>query len=73
MHVGTIYKLYPESEHGKILTSAGEEAHFHKACLWNTPFNDLHEGDHVEFEMEPSHKGFRAFHIRREKVETRML
>ncbi len=66
MHLGTISKLYHENEYGKIMTSGGQEVHFHKACLWNTLFEDLSEGDHVEFEMEPAHKGFRAFHIRRE-------
>ena len=73
MHVGTISKLFRESEYGKIMTSTGVEVHFHKACLWNTRFADLSEGDHVEFEMEPAHKGYRAFHIRRETAETRLV
>lgn len=72
MHIGTISKLFQEGEYGKILTSSGQEVHFHKACLWNTRFRDLSEGDHVEFEMEPAHKGYRAFHIRREKTNNRL-
>lgn len=67
MHVGTISKLFPDDQYGKIKTSAGVEVHFHRGCLWNTRFADLMEGQRVEFEIEPAHKGYRAFHIRQEE------
>ena len=64
MHVGTITKLFHDKEHGLITASGGDEAHFHKHCLWDTRFNELTEEQQVEFEMQPSTKGFLAFHIR---------
>lgn len=64
MQTGTIFKLFHDGEYGKIRTNSGEEAHFHKECLWDTRFLDLAEGQKVEFEIQPSHKGRLAFHIR---------
>ena len=64
MQVGTISKLVPNGEYGNIRTDGGSNAHFHKACLWDTPFIELKEGQEVEFEIQPSYKGFLAFHIR---------
>ena len=64
MKEGTISKLFQLGEYGKIRTKDGEEAHFHKGCLWDTQFGTLAEGQDVEFEMQPSHKGFLAFQIR---------
>lgn len=72
MHEGTISKLYHDDEYGKIMTTDGLEVHFHKACLWNIRFVDLSEGQHVEFEMEPAHKGYRAFHIRYQNSKSRI-
>jgi len=64
MHVGTITKLFHDKEHGLIRDKNGEEAHFHKHCLWNIQFKELLEKQAVEFEIQPSTKGFLAFHIR---------
>ena len=64
MHVGNISKLFHETEHGSIRTKEGEEAHFHKHCLWATQFGELKEGQEVEFEIQPSRKGQLAFQIR---------
>jgi len=64
MQVGKISKLFRDKEYGKIRVKSGEEAHFHKGCLWNIRFMDLVEGQDIEFEMEPSNKGQLAFHIR---------
>ena len=64
MLAGTISKLYQDGEFGKIITKNGEEAHFHKGCLWNVRFDVLTEGQGVEFEMQASHKGYLAFHVR---------
>jgi cold shock CspA family protein len=64
MQTGNIAKLFPNKEYGFIRTNSGEDAHFHKFCLWNTQFGDLHEGQEVEFEIQPAYKGFLAFEIR---------
>jgi len=64
MQIGRISKLFQEKEYGKIRTNSGEEAHFHKLCLWDIQFVDLTEGQEVEFEIQPAYKGFLAFHIR---------
>ncbi len=64
MQVGTISKLFREKEYGKIKTNNGEDAHFHKGCLWGITFIELTEGQEVEFEIQLSYKGFLAFHIR---------
>ena len=54
MRVGTILKLVHDKEYGKIRTNNGEDAHFHKNCLWDTPFIELTEGQDVEFEIQQS-------------------
>ena len=64
MHTGNITKLFPDKEYGSIRTKNGEDAHFHKLCLWDIQFKDLAEGQEVEFEIQPSYKGFLAFQIR---------
>ncbi|MGE0269452.1 MAG: cold shock domain-containing protein [Candidatus Omnitrophota bacterium] len=64
MHTGRISKLFQDEQYGKIKTSDGKEAHFHKDCLWDTPFESLGEGLEVEFEMQSAYHGFLAFHIR---------
>lgn len=64
MQKGNISILHSDKEYGFILSNSGAEALFHKECLWNTAFADLAEGQAVEFEIQPSHKGFLAFHIR---------
>lgn len=64
MQKGFIVKLFREEEYGKIRTKSGDDAHFHKRCLWDIPFAELTEGLVVEFEIQPSHKGQLAFNIR---------
>ncbi len=64
MQTGTILKLFHDREYGKIRTNSGEEAHFNKRCLWDIQFVELMEGQVVEFEIQPSYKGYLAFHIR---------
>ena len=64
MQAGTISKLFFDKEYGCIRTMSGEDAHFHKLCLWDVKFADLREGQEVEFEVQFSHKGILAFHIR---------
>lgn len=64
MHLGNIVKLFHDKEYGLIRTSTEEDAHFHKYCLWEVKFGDLSEGQDVEFEIQKTHKGSLAFHIR---------
>ncbi len=64
MHTGTISKIFHEKEYGKIKTNSGEDAHFHKGCLWNVQFAELKEGQGVEFEIQSAYNGQLAFHIR---------
>ena len=64
MRTGIISRLFRDEEHGEITTDSGECAHFHDGCLWDVPFHGLTEGQEVEFEIQPSRKGFMAFHIR---------
>ncbi len=64
MQIGTISKLFPDGEYGKITTEHGQDAHFHKGCLWNVQFTELTEGQDVEFEIQESYKGYLAFQIR---------
>ena len=64
MQIGTISKLVRDREYGKIRTDKGEDVHFHKGCLWDTPFIELTEGQKVEFEIQQSYNGYLAFHIR---------
>lgn len=64
MNVGTISKISHDRQYGEICTDSGEVAHFHKECLWGIQFAQLVQGQAVEFEMQPSNKGYLAFHIR---------
>lgn len=64
MQTGNISALFHGKQYGKIRTSDGQEAHFHKDCLWDTTFESLGEGLKVEFEMQAAYHGFLAFHIR---------
>ena len=64
MLLGNVTKLFHEKECGFIRTKDGDDAHFHKQCLWDIQFAELTEGQEVEFEIQPSRKGFLAFHIR---------
>jgi len=64
MQAGTISKLFRDKGYGCIRMANGEDVHFHKHCLWDIAFQDLQENQMVEFEIQPSYKGFLAFHIR---------
>ena len=64
MQIGTVKEIHYDREYGYIRTMSGEDAHFHKHCLWDVQFADLKVGQDVEFEIQSSYKGFLAFHIR---------
>ena len=50
-----------------FITPDGEEkdVFFHMSSIVDVMFNDLREGDRVEFDMEDSPKGPRAANVRR--------
>ena len=64
MFVGHITKLCHDKKHGLIRANDGEEIHFHQQCLWDIHFDELTDGQEVEFEIQSSRKGFLGFHIR---------
>lgn len=64
MQIGIISSLVRDREYGKIKVDNDKTAHFHKNCLWDVSFDQLMEGQEVEFELQQSYKGFLAFHIR---------
>lgn len=70
MQVGTITQLFSEKQYGSIRMENGDEAIFHKHCLWDVQFSDLSEGQVVECEIQSTYKGFLAFHIRPQKSKT---
>jgi cold shock CspA family protein len=64
MYRGNITRLFHDKEYGSIKAKSGEDVHFHKYCLWNVQFDELFDGQEVEFEMQATHKGFIGFQIR---------
>ena len=64
MRVGNVTKLFHDKEYGLITTKGGDEVHFHKHCLWSCRFDELYEGQEVEFQMQPTYNGYLGFEIR---------
>ena len=59
MATGTIKKLVSDRGFGFIAASDGQEYFFHRSGVTGN-FDQLHEGDKVNFEIESSPKGPRA-------------
>lgn len=61
---GTIKRLNTEKKYG-FITIAGQkaDAFFHKSGLANCDFDDLREGDVVNFDTENGEKGLKAVRI----------
>lgn len=57
---GTIKKLVKEKKFGFIRGTGGQEYFFHSSGLKNARFDDLREGQEVEFEDSEGSKGPRA-------------
>jgi cold shock CspA family protein len=64
VHRGHVSKLFHDKQYGLIRTESGSDALFNIHCLWDTQFTDLIEGQTVEFEVQTTHNGSLAFHIR---------
>ena len=67
MPYGTIKKLVTDRGFGFIAAEDGVEYFFHRSGLDpSLNFENLNGGERVEFEIEPSQKGPRAFRVRRD-------
>ena len=65
MPTGTIKKLVSDRGFGFIASEDGKEYFFHRSGLErDLSFDSLQGGENVEFEIEPSQKGPRAFRVR---------
>jgi cold shock protein len=63
---GTIKRLVRDRGFGFIRDDGGQEFFFHRSAVHDGAFEQLNEGQRVNFEEEPSSKGPRANNIRPE-------
>ncbi|MEQ1760596.1 MAG: cold shock domain-containing protein [Vicinamibacterales bacterium] len=61
---GTIQTVRGDKGFGFIKDSAGKEYFFHQSAVEGGRFQDLNEGDRVEFEVGQGPKGPRAESVR---------
>jgi cold shock CspA family protein/ribosome-associated translation inhibitor RaiA len=54
---GQISQLYPDEEHGFILTGEGTQLYFHRNSLMNADFDRLKRGDIVHYEAADGDTG----------------
>jgi cold shock protein len=64
MPSGTIKRLVRDRGFGFIRDDAGQEWFFHRSSVQEGSFDQLNEGQRVNFEEEPSAKGPRAGNVR---------
>ena len=63
---GTIRKLQEDKGFGFVRDEAGKDYFFHRSAVSGESFDDLRQGDSVEFEPgPPGPKGPRAENVRR--------
>ncbi len=62
---GTIRTLRVDKGFGFINDQAGKDYFFHQSTVQSERFEDLREGDHVEFDIGHGEKGPRAENVRR--------
>lgn len=65
MAKGKIKRIIRDRGFGFIEAEDGREIFFHRSGLVEVNFDELKEGDGVEFETEQSPKGARATNIKR--------
>jgi CspA family cold shock protein len=65
MHKGTVKRIMRERGFGFILAEDGREIFFHRSELQNVDFNELKEGDHLEFSVTKGNKGPQASDIKK--------
>jgi CspA family cold shock protein len=61
---GRIKKIVRERGFGFISAEDGKEVFFHRSGLEGIEFDDIEEGDDIEFNSERGPKGLRAVNIR---------
>ena len=61
---GTIRKVIRDRGFGFIHGDDGREIFFHRSSLQRLDFDNLMEGEKVEFDVEPGEKGPRATKVR---------
>jgi cold shock protein len=61
---GTIKRIIRDRGFGFIRSAEGQEVFFHRSGLQGLNFDDLKEGDNVDFEVERGDKGPRAVNVR---------
>lgn len=65
MHKGTVKGIMRERGFGFILAEDGREIFFHRSELQNLDFNELKEGDRLEFSITKGNKGLQATDIKK--------
>ncbi len=62
---GTIKKIMRDKGFGFIVPDDGsDDVFFHRSRLEKVQFEDLREGDEVEFQVRPGEKGPQAFAVK---------
>ena len=69
MHSGKIKKLIRDRGFGFINAVDGREVFFHSSTLLHTSFDDLKEGEDVQFDVEKTQKGPKAINVQRPSAE----
>jgi CspA family cold shock protein len=63
MFTGTVKRIMREKGFGFISATDGREVFFHRSELQNVGFDELQEGDRLEFEVTKGKKGPQASQI----------
>jgi CspA family cold shock protein len=61
---GTIKRLVRDKGFGFIAAGDGKEYFFHRSACAQTPYDSLHEGESVTFEVGQGPKGPRAENVK---------
>jgi CspA family cold shock protein len=65
MSKGTVKRIMRERGFGFILAEDGREVFFHRSELQDVDFNDLQEGDQLEFNIAQGQKGPQATGVKK--------
>jgi len=65
MYKGTVKRIMRERGFGFILAEDGRETFFHRSELQDLDFDELKEGDRLEFNITKGNKGPQATDIRK--------
>jgi CspA family cold shock protein len=65
MFKGTVKRIFREKGFGFISAEDGREIFFHRSELQNVNWDNLQEGDHLEFSVTKGAKGPQAIDIKK--------